>query len=43
MVEETGKAILFKRNQPKYLMIDINNQAAIDQLFEELKGRDKDA
>ena len=43
MVEENGKAILFKRNKPKYIVLDINDQESIIKALEELKGQDDNA
>ena len=37
MVEECGEAVIFKRNKPRYIMVDINNPAAADQAYGQIK------
>lgn len=48
MCEENGQAVIFKRNKPRYMMIDINNaqiaSKACEQIKDwqrELKGQEK--
>ncbi len=35
MVDKAGKAIIFKNNRPKYLMIDIESEAPIEMSDDE--------
>jgi len=37
MVDENGQALIFKRNRPKYMMIDVNNAKVIDKAFEQIR------
>ena len=41
MVEKNGEAIIFKRNKPKFLMLDINNEQVIDKAFKQLRTWNK--
>lgn len=43
MVEENGEAVIFKRNKPRYMMIDINNFKITDKAFEQLKDWQKES
>ncbi len=43
MVEENGEAVIFKRNKPRYMMIDINNFKIADKAFEQLKDWQKES
>lgn len=38
MVEENGQALIFKRNKPKYMMIDMNNKTVIKKAFEMIRS-----
>ena len=42
IVEEKGQAVIFKRNKPRYVMIDINNQKIIDKVYLQLKDWSKE-
>lgn len=37
MCEENGQAVIFKRNKPRYMMIDINNPHIADKACEQIK------
>ncbi len=37
MVEQNGQAVIFKRNKPKYMMLDINNPEAIDRSVQQMQ------
>ena len=39
IVEENGSALIFKRNKPKYLMLDVNNTEALRKAYKQLVGR----
>ncbi|MDO4939920.1 MAG: type II toxin-antitoxin system Phd/YefM family antitoxin [Lachnospiraceae bacterium] len=43
MVEENGEAVIFKRNKPRYLMIDIDNVKITDKAYEQLKDWQKES
>jgi len=47
MVDKNGQALIFKRNRPKYMMIDVNNSKVIDKAFEQIRdwqsGKDGDS
>ena len=38
MVEENGQALIFKRNKPKFMMIDVNNKAVLKTAFEMIQS-----
>lgn len=38
MVEENGQALIFKRNKPKFMMIDVNNKNVLNTAFEMIKS-----
>ena len=42
MVDENGQAIIFRRNKPKYMMIDIDNTGITDKAYEQLKDWQKE-
>ena len=42
LVEKDGQAIIFKRNKPRYMMIDINNSKIIDKAYVQLKNMSKE-
>jgi len=37
MVDKNGHALIFKRNQPKYMMLDVNNSKTLDKAVEQIK------
>lgn len=37
LVEENGQAVIFKRNKPRYMMIDVNNTGIVDKAFGQLR------
>ncbi len=37
MVDENGHALIFKRNQPKYMMLDVNNSKVLDSAVRQIK------
>jgi len=37
MVDKNGKALIFKRNQPKYMMLDVNNAQVLDSAVKQIK------
>ena len=39
LVEENGSALIFKRNKPKYLMLDVNNTDALKKAYKQLVGK----
>ncbi len=41
MVEANGSALIFKRNKPRYLMLDVNNSDAIRKAYKQLAGKKK--
>lgn len=42
MVDENGQAIIFRRNKPKYMMIDIENPRIAEKAYEQLKDWQKE-
>ncbi|MBQ0145797.1 MAG: type II toxin-antitoxin system Phd/YefM family antitoxin [Lachnospiraceae bacterium] len=42
MVEENGQAVIFKRNKPRYMMIDIDNIEIAEKAYEQLKDWQKE-
>lgn len=42
MVDENGQAIIFRRNKPKYMMIDIENPGIAEKAYEQLKDWQKE-
>ena len=39
LVERNGKAYIFKNNKPRFMMLDINNQEAIDETCREFGSK----
>jgi len=37
MVDQNGQALIFKRNQPKYMMLDVNNTKVLDTAVKQIK------
>jgi len=37
MVDKNGQALIFKRNQPKYMMLDVNNSKVLDSAVKQIK------
>ena len=42
LVERDGQAVIFKRNKPRYIMLDINNTKIIDKAYLQLKDWSKE-
>ncbi len=38
VVEQNGLAVLFKRNRPKYIMLDINDPEKLDEMIVRLQA-----
>ena len=43
MCEENGQAVIFKRNKPRFMMIDINNTQITDKAYEQIKDWQKES
>ena len=37
IVEDNGQAVIFKRNKPKYMMLDVNNPDIREKAYQQLK------
>ena len=37
IVEDNGQAVIFKRNKPKYMMLDVNNPDIREKVYQQLK------
>ena len=37
IVEDNGQAVIFKRNKPKYVMLDVNNPDIREKAYQQLK------
>ncbi len=42
IVEENGQAIIFKRNKPKYAMLDLGNAKALKKSYKQIMELGKD-
>lgn len=42
LVDKDGQAVIFKRNKPRYMMIDITNTKIIDKVYLQLKDWSKE-
>ena len=42
IVEENGQAIIFKRNKPKYVMIDVAGAGNLKQIYKQLREWEKE-
>ena len=43
MCEQNGQAVIFKRNKPRYMMIDINNTEIAEIAYEQIKDWQKES